>query len=413
MKCDGCVREGVFGFRWSCRQCKDLDLCSKCYHLKYHDVNHEFIRRLRPGDPGVRVPSRLSSTQTEIFGTFRGAVVVRGRDWEWGDQDGGAGTQGWVKEITNWNDQTGSSVACVIWPGSKENLYRLGHKNKMDIKCVAPSSGGKVYSFHLPILGKSVDTSRVFLIGQTVEVSVQNIETLKTMQIGHGEFREEMGRIIGKRGKVHRITEKGDVRVQFTGEPAKDHRWTLNPLALKVIKGFSLGDKVKITDDKTLIEKYHHNHAALDGFSGCTGTITHIHSDTSLVIDFGAGKVGAVHSGILVQPKQQDECFNINTSFIRSSAAGNLNEVDRILVGSQTGGSQFTIVPDNEAILTGEHNKIKIFSHNLLHLLLLGLHKSAGKGYLSIVSSILKFRPALVNQKLQDKTVLMVAAYEG
>ena len=354
MRCDGCGRCGIFGFRWSCRQCNDVDLCSKCYHTKFHDVNHEFVRKLHPRDHGVRVPCRLSSTQTEVFGTFRGAVVVRGRDWEWGDQDGGVGTQGWVKEITNWNDQTGNSVACVIWPGSKENLYRLGHKNKVDLKCVSPASGGKVYASHLPILGKPVDSSRVFLIGKTVEVSVQNIETLKTMQIGHGEFREEMTRIIGKRGKVHRITEKGDVRVQFSGEPAKDHRWTLNPLALKVIQGFSLGDKVTITNDKSLIEKYHQNHAALDGFSGCTGTITHVHSDTSLVVDFGAGKVGAVHSAILVQPKQQDECFNINTSFIRSSGAGNLNEVDRILLGTSAPDSQFVILPDNEAILTGE-----------------------------------------------------------
>lgn len=357
VRCDGCGRKGIFGIRWSCRQCKDLDLCSSCYHRKCHDVNHEFVRRLSPSGPGMRVPCRALSTQTEIFGIFRGAMVVRGQDWEWGDQDGGSGSQGWVKDITNWNDQTGNSVACVIWAGSKENLYRLGHKSKVDIRCIAPASGGKVYASHLPLLGKPLETNRIFLIGQTVEVCV-DLESLKRMQIGHGEFREEMREVIGRRGKVHRITEKGDIRVQFPGEPAKDHRWTINPLAVRIIKGFSIGDKVTITDDKALIAKYHQNTAALDGFAGCSGTITHIHSETSMVVDFGGGRIGAVHSGIMQQPKQQDECYNVNNTFIRCAAAGDVDEVEKILIGGGRAGAggagaQYAILPDNEAILTG------------------------------------------------------------
>ena len=355
VKCVGCPRVGIFGYRWTCRECADVDLCSRCYNLRTHDLNHDFIRRLDPQGPGVRVPSRATSTPVEVFGAFRGALVRRGRDWEWGDQDGGLGSQGRIKEITNWNEQsqTGNSVAMVIWSGQKENLYRLGHKGKVDVCCVEPASGGKVYNSHLPLLGKPLDAGRVFHIGQTVEVRV-DLETLKKMQIGHGEFKDEMKAVIGRRGKVHRMTEKGDVRGQFPGSPANHHRWTINPLALRVVQGYSVGDRVTITSDKSTIEKFHGNHAALDGFSGCTGTITHVHSATSLVVDFGGGRVVALHPGIIEPPKQQDECFNINNSFLRSAAAGDNGEVEKLLLGlSRAPGYQFVLIPDNEAILTG------------------------------------------------------------
>ena len=56
-----------------------------------------------------------------------------------------------------------------------------------------------------------------------------------------------MGKLVGRKGRVHRLTEKGDVRVQFpcSGDPSTN-RWTLNPLALRVVKGFAVGDKVML-----------------------------------------------------------------------------------------------------------------------------------------------------------------------
>jgi hypothetical protein len=32
---------------------------------------------------------------------------MRGPDWDWGDQDGGLGSQGLVKDVENWKDQVG------------------------------------------------------------------------------------------------------------------------------------------------------------------------------------------------------------------------------------------------------------------------------------------------------------------
>merc|ERR1719357_1736512 len=128
------------------------------------------------------------------------------------------------------------------------------------------------------------------------------------------------------------MTEKSDVRVQFPGSPANHHRWTINPLALRVVQSCSVGDRVTVTSNKSIIEKFHGNHAALDGFSGCTGTTTHVHSETSLVVDFGGGRVVALHPGIIEPPKQQDECFNTNNSFLRSAAAGDNGDVEKLLM---------------------------------------------------------------------------------
>ena len=52
-----------------------------------------------------------------------------------------------------------------------------------------------------------------------------DLETLKRLQEGHGGFNVNMKEAIGKKGVVHRITEKGDIRVQYPGTPASEHRW--------------------------------------------------------------------------------------------------------------------------------------------------------------------------------------------
>jgi len=399
--CSGCSRTQIFGIRWTCNQCMGVHLCSRCYHLKFHDLTHDFTRYLHAGDHGVKVACRAASQQTEVFGIFRGAVVMRGVDWDWGDQDGGQGSQGIVKEIVNWNDQTGNSVACVIWSGSKENLYRVGHKSKVDIRYVKRASGGKIYLSHLPLVGKPVDICNKFEMGERVEVCVDLI-TLQQLQIGHGEYREEMAKLVGRKGRVHRLTEKGDVRVQFptSGDPSTN-RWTLNPMALRVVKGFDVGDKVKITDDRNMISKYHTNHAALSGYAGHTARIQHIHGESSVTLDVGNGRVVTMHPALVqnLHPQSQHTAapaagaaphfqeHNHNERFIACAKAGDVVQVEQLLSGQ-------SILPDNEAILTG-------------------LHKAAGLGYVAVVTSILKFRPVLVNQKLQGKTLLMMAAYKG
>lgn len=139
-----------------------------------------------------------------LRGIFQGAKVVRGPDWEWGSQDGewgpggkvgsqdvggwggkvggavvgggchqlwlilmawvypaggatvfpgGEGKPGRVVDIRGWDVETGRSVASVTWADGTTNVYRVGHKGKVDLKCVGEAAGGFYYREHLPRLG--------------------------------------------------------------------------------------------------------------------------------------------------------------------------------------------------------------------------------------------------------------------
>ena len=174
--------------------------------------------------PGELVGDRLSARMSEVFGIFPGAVAVRGKDWKWDNQDGGLGGQGRVTRVHGWKGQTERSVVSVMWQSQVENTYRLGHQGKVDVHCVAPASGGPKFASHLPLVGRKIEPAENrFVVGQRVVVAVE-LETLKRLQEGHGGFNAKMQEVMGKKGTVHRITEKGDVRVQYPGHPPNEHR---------------------------------------------------------------------------------------------------------------------------------------------------------------------------------------------
>lgn len=50
--------------------------------------------------------------------------------------------------------ETGRSVASVTWADGTTNVYRVGHKGKVDLKCVGEAAGGFYYKEHLPRLGR-------------------------------------------------------------------------------------------------------------------------------------------------------------------------------------------------------------------------------------------------------------------
>lgn len=68
---------------------------------------------------------------------------------------GGEGKIGKVSDIRGWDSESGRSVAHVTWASGSTNVYRVGHKGKVDLKYITASSGGFYYKDHLPVLGKS------------------------------------------------------------------------------------------------------------------------------------------------------------------------------------------------------------------------------------------------------------------
>ena len=67
---------------------------------------------------------------------------------------GGEGKVGRVIDIRGWENESGRSVANVTWTSGNTNVYRLGHKGKVDIKYTQEASGGTYYRDHLTVLGQ-------------------------------------------------------------------------------------------------------------------------------------------------------------------------------------------------------------------------------------------------------------------
>ncbi|XP_045154891.1 E3 ubiquitin-protein ligase MIB2 isoform X3 [Echinops telfairi] len=250
--CDCCKKHGLRGMRWKCRVCFDYDLCTQCYMHNKHDLSHAFERYETAHSRPITLSPRQSLPRIPLRGIFQGAKVVRGPDWEWGSQDGGEGKSGRVVDIRGWDVETGRSVASVTWADGTTNVYRVGHKGKVDLKCVGEAAGGFYYKEHLPRLGKPAELQRrvsadgqPFQHGDKVKCLLDT-DVLREMQEGHGGWNPRMAEFIGQTGTVHRITDRGDVRVQFSNET----RWTFHPGALvkalgrvgKVVKVFGNGN---------------------------------------------------------------------------------------------------------------------------------------------------------------------------
>ena len=60
--------------------------------------------------------------------------VVRGPDWEWGDQDGGEGHVGTVVEVGEPMSSDGGRAVVVQWDSAGRHRYRCGLEGKYDLR---------------------------------------------------------------------------------------------------------------------------------------------------------------------------------------------------------------------------------------------------------------------------------------
>lgn len=224
---------------------------------------------------------------------------------------GGDGKVGQVIDIRGWDNESRRSVANVMWSSGSTNVYRLGHKGKVDLKYTVESEGGKYYRDHLPVLGQipspeagaggrrvsggsrisssapgtsssagSPSTTTSFNVGDKVKVSVRDEDELKALQEGHGGWNPRMAQFIGRIGTVHRVTDHGDIRVQFEN---CTNRWTFNPVALVEFPKLVVGDMVRIMDDMAQVKELQKNHGEwIDQMKSIlkkTGKVTKVYGD--------------------------------------------------------------------------------------------------------------------------------------
>ena len=86
------------------------------------------------------LPQRKRETPGEVpYMTMADTVqlglrVVRGPDWEWGDQDGGEGHVGTVVEVGDQDSANQPRSAIIQWDSGERSRYRCGLDEKYDLR---------------------------------------------------------------------------------------------------------------------------------------------------------------------------------------------------------------------------------------------------------------------------------------
>uniref|UniRef100_A0A3Q3QFM3 E3 ubiquitin-protein ligase MIB2 n=1 Tax=Monopterus albus TaxID=43700 RepID=A0A3Q3QFM3_MONAL len=385
--CDSCKKHGIMGMRWKCKVCFDYDLCTQCYMSNKHDLSHAF-ERYETAHSQVSLAPRQNLPRIILKGIFQGVKVVRGPDWDWGNQDGGDGKIGKVVDIRGWDTESGRSVASVAWSNGTTNVYRMGHKGKVDLKYVSDGQGGFYYKDHLPKLGEHAELQRQesadghsFQQGDKVKCLLE-VDILRQMQEGHGGWNPKMAEYICRIGTVHRITDRGDVRVQYSN----NIRWTFHPGALTKVNTFGVGELVRVLEDMESVKKLQAGHGewtdSMAPVLGQVGKVLKVYADGDLRVAFG-GQTWTFNPACLsAQPVDVDA--NLMT-------AENPNE---------SGSSVISVLEKLLSQSTEQDNPNR--------LVIEAAHGSANK-----VRELVQKYPDKVDIKNQGKTALQVAAHQG
>ncbi|XP_053704457.1 E3 ubiquitin-protein ligase MIB2 isoform X1 [Synchiropus splendidus] len=393
--CDSCKKHGIMGMRWKCKVCFDYDLCTQCYMNNKHDLSHAFERYETAHSQPVSLAPRQNLPRIILKGIFQGVKVVRGPDWDWGNQDGGEGKVGKVVDIRGWDTESGRSVASVTWSNGTTNVYRMGHKGKVDLKYVSDGQGGFYYKDHLPKLGEHAELQRQesadghsFQQGDKVKCLLE-VDILKQMQEGHGGWNPKMAEYICRIGTVHRITDRGDVRVQYSN----NIRWTFHPGALTKVNTFAVGELVRVLEDMDSVKRLQAGHGewtdSMTPVLGQVGKVLKVYADGDLRVVF-AGQTWTFNPACLSsQPVEVDA--NLMTAENPSES------------GSKASAGTSTVISVLEKLLSQSTEQ-----DNPSRLVIEAAHGSANK-----VRELLQKYPDKVDIKNQGKTALQVAAHQG
>ncbi|KAM9476073.1 E3 ubiquitin-protein ligase MIB2 isoform 1-T1 [Clarias gariepinus] len=386
--CDSCKKHGIMGMRWKCKVCFDYDLCTHCYMNNKHDLSHAFERYETAHSQPVSLAPRQNLSRIILKGIFQGVKVVRGPDWDWGNQDGGEGKIGKVVDIRGWDQESGRSVASVTWSNGTTNVYRMGHKGKVDLKYVSDGQGGYYYKEHLPKLGEHAELQRqesadghTFQQGDKVKCLLE-VDILRQMQEGHGGWNPKMAEYICRIGTVHRITDRGDVRVQYSN----NIRWTFHPGALTKVNTFAVGELVRVLDDIETVKRLQDGHGewtdSMAPALGQVGKVLKVYADGDLRVAFGG------------------QTWTFNPACLSAQPG----EVDaNLMTAENPSESRTTVISVLEKLLSQSTEQ-----DNPGRLVIEAAHGSAAK-----VRELVQKHPDKVDIKNQGKTALQVAAHQG
>ena len=108
------------------------------YFIRYVKDHNNNNNREFPWDFPIR-QARLLQENMEVR---LGARVIRGPDWERGNEDGGEGYVGTV--VAGARDDARHDVATVQWDvGGERHVYRCGAQGKFDLRVIDSAPAGR------------------------------------------------------------------------------------------------------------------------------------------------------------------------------------------------------------------------------------------------------------------------------
>ncbi|XP_061163055.1 E3 ubiquitin-protein ligase MIB2-like isoform X1 [Saccostrea echinata] len=414
-KCAGCQKNTIIGVLWKCASCDDINLCTPCYYMDKHDLNHPFQRIDKRDATSIDIPKRANSVKMKALGIFPGAKVIRGPNWEFGTQDGGTGKKGKVEDIRGYgSDAGGRNAVRVRWETSGEaNVYRVGCRGKVDLQCVEEAPGGYYYREHLPVAGKIASTQQkndknssgqssesVLKKGDKCVIDMPE-QPLKELQRGHGGWSVRMSECIGEVAVVKDFPSDTTVEVEY-----KDRTYQFHAGAVRKVYDIKVGDIVQVLKDETKAILLQRNHGGwnddMKKSLGLVGKVVKIDSDGDVAVAFG-NQAWVYNPGLLVPVSGrkvdvlEDEGNDMDEpsqsrdspeSDQRYELGGSLAQLMAHLVLLEALGARQTIGPQE-------------------------MFNACAKGNISAVHQMIQRRKDLVNSWFKSLTPLMVAGHEG
>ncbi|CAH3026592.1 unnamed protein product [Porites evermanni] len=313
----------------------------------------------------------------------------------------------------------------------------------VDLKCITVGSGGSYYKTHLPKLGQNPESLIIphsnnsvsrstsddppFEVGERVRVLL-GVDTLRDMQEGHGGWNDKMEEVIGLTGTVHRITERGDVRVQY---PGFANRWTFHPAALTKVDELHVSDKVRVMKNLELVKKLQFGHGEWTEDMilalGKVGQVLKIYSDGDIRVAI-AGQHWTFNPAVLVKesPTAIPSGPLASPQAKQTAAHGELQGILQPSPSSTSSSKshrqhQRRSSADERRNVPSSQREIDESLRTLMDHLRINastdigsmIVSEAGQGHHEKLRELLKAHPDKVDIVRSDKTALQIASHQG
>lgn len=402
--CQGCKDTPLKGIRWKCTNCDEVNLCNLCYMGDRHDTGHGFVRLETESSRGSNVPPRNQSKSIEVKGLFPKAEVIRGPHWKWKNDDGGEGEVGRIQEVVTWDKKFHRGGVKVMWKNdSTGKVYRVGGEGCVDViytRMKETASGGKYYPEHLPVVDVVNPGVILFKPGDKVRVNLalKDFRKLQDNDV-YGGWEDNMEQCIGQLGTIVQILFQGKTcRVQYEDSSI----WSINRAALTRIHTFTQGEAVKVLSAYNVVKDLQEGHGGWNDDMrpalGKNGRIVKIDQDGDIRVKIEERTW--IFSPVCIMPVEN---------------AAVANEIPAIPAAE-------CVDSDTESIDAPSNDVAEAIAQLFVDMLrgmpghaagTISIVQAAGQGDLQAVKEIVKNFPDKVDQKLEGKTALQIACYEG